>query len=217
MDHEGKQVAEWLNSFGVAGVVLDYRHNGKGYQYPAPQDDAQRAMRLIRSNANLWALDADKVGVLGFSAGGHLASTVTTLFDKNYGKAGDGTDDFSSRPDFSVLCYPVISMTQSFMHAGSRNNLIGKEPKAELTNLMSTDLQVTEKTPPVFLLHAGDDKVVPVDNSLAFYEAMLKANVPGQMHIYDRGGHGFGLGKGRGTVEDWSNICRRWILSVIGD
>ena len=217
MDHEGKQIAEWLNSFGVAGVVLDYRHRGNGYGYPAPLDDAQRAMRLIRSNSKLWAIDPGKIGVLGFSAGGHLASTVTTLFDTDYGKAGEETDALSSRPDFSVLCYPVISMTQPFMHIGSRNNLLGKEDAPELEKLMSTELQVTDKTPPVFLLHAGDDRGVPVENSLAFYKAMLKAKVPGQVHIYDKGGHGFGLGKGKGTTEGWPNVCRDWILSVIGD
>ena len=214
MDHEGEQVARWLNSFGVAGIVLDYRHAGKGYGYPAPLDDAQRAMRLVRSNAGLWGIDTDKEGVLGFSAGGHLASTVTTLFDKEYGKAGDTIDQFSSRPDFSVLCYPVISMDQSLTHKGSRGNLLGNNPDEELCTLMSTDLQVTENTPPTFLMHATDDRAVLPENSIAFYTALQKANVQAEMHIYETGGHGFGLGKGKGAVETWPDLCRRWILSV---
>ena len=168
MDHEGRQIAEWLNSFGVAGVVVNYRHMGKGYGYPAPLDDAHRAMRFVRSNAGLWGIDADKIGVIGFSAGGHLASTTATLFDKGYGKAGDDLDKFSSRPDFSVLCYPVISTTEWFTHKGSRKNLLGKDADDKLARLMSTELQVTEDTPPTFLLHANDDEGVLPENSIAF-------------------------------------------------
>jgi acetyl esterase/lipase len=217
MDHEGKQVAEWLNSFGVTGVILNYRHKGKGYGYPAPLDDAQRAMRIVRSRSKLWGIDADKIGVLGFSAGGHLASTVTTLFDKDYGKAGDEIDKFSSRPDFSILCYPVISMTESFMHKGSRNNLLGKKYDEKLAKLMSTDQQITPNTPPTFLMHASDDKGVPVENSIAFYTGLIKAKVKAEMHIYEKGGHGFGLGKGQPTAKNWPNACRDWILSVVSD
>ena len=217
MDKEGGQIAGWLNSFGVAGIVLNYRHAGKGYGYPAPLDDAQRAMRLVRSNAELWEIDADKVGVLGFSAGGHLASTVTTLFDTEYGKAGDVVDKFSSRPDFSVLCYPVISTTEWFTHKGSKNNLLGKDPDKKLVRLMSTELQVTENTPPTFLLHADDDKGVWPENSIAFYAALRKARVKAEMHIYEKGGHGFGLGKGKGPVESWPDVCRQWILAVTRD
>jgi len=216
MDHEGREVAAWLNSFGVAGIVLDYRHQGKGYSYPAPQDDSQRAMRLIRSHAADWGIDLNKIGVMGFSAGGHLASTVTTLFDK-YGKAGDEVDAFSSRPDFAILCYPVISMSEPFMHRGSRDNLLGPEPNEKLEKLMSTNLQVTSETPPVFLMHAGDDPAVPVENSLVFYEAMRKAKVSGELHIYEAGGHGFGLNRYKGTVLEWPNACRNWILSVTAD
>lgn len=217
MDHEGHQVAQWLNSFGVAGVVLDYRHGGKGYSYPAPLDDAQRAMRMVRSNARQWGIDPDKVGVLGFSAGGHLASTVTTLFGKGYGKAGDAIDEFSSRPDFSILCYPVISMNDSLTHKGSKNNLLGKDPDPKLVKLMSTDLQVTENTPPTFLLHATDDRAVLPENSIAFYTGLRKVNVKAEMHIYEQGGHGFGLGKGKGAVESWPDLCRRWILEITSD
>ncbi len=214
MDHEGKQVAEWLNSFGITGVVVNYRHRGKGYGYPAPLDDAQRAMRIVRSNAGLWEIDTNKIGVLGFSAGGHLASTITTLFDREYGKAGDEIDKFSSRPDFSILCYPVISMTESFMHRGSMINLVGNSPDEKLAKLMSTELQITGNTPPTFLMHASDDRGVPVENSIAFYMGLRKAKVPAEMHIYEKGGHGFGLAKGKQTAKDWPDACRRWILSV---
>lgn len=214
MGHEGKEIAEWLNSFGAAAIVVNYRHQGKGYGYPAPLDDAQRAMRIVRSKSGLWGIDADKIGVIGFSAGGHLASTVTTLSDRDYGKGGDEIDNFSSRPDFSVLCYPVISMTESFMHTGSMKNLLGAEPDDKLAKLMSTELQITPNTPPTFLLHATDDKVVPVENSIAFYTGLRKANVKSEMHIYEKGGHGFGLGKGKGNAEKWPDACRGWILSV---
>jgi acetyl esterase/lipase len=215
MSHEGKQIAEWLNSFGVTGVVLNYRHRGKGYGYPAPLDDAQRAMRLIRSRAGLYQIDVNKMGVMGFSAGGHLASTVTTLFDKDYGKAGDDVDVMSTRPDFSILCYPVISMEDPISNKGSRKNLLGENPEPGLLKLMSTELQITGKTPPTFLLHANDDHGVFPENSIAFYTALRKANIPAEMHIYEKGGHGFGLGQGKGPVETWPDVCRRWIEAQI--
>ena len=217
MDHEGKQTAEWLNSFGTTAIVLNYRHKGKGYSYPAPLDDAQRAMRVVRSKAGLWGIDTNKIGVLGFSAGGHLASTVTTLFDKDYGKAGDQIDKISSRPSFSVLCYPVISMTEPFTHKGSRGNLLGEKYDEKLAKLMSTDLQITDKTPPTFLMQASDDKAVLPENSIAFYMGLLKAKIKTEMHIYEKGGHGFGLGKGQPTAKNWPDACRDWILGVVGD
>jgi acetyl esterase/lipase len=214
MVHEGKDIAEWLNSFGTAAIVLNYRHKGKGYSYPAPLDDAQRAMRIIRGIAAKSNIDANKIGVLGFSAGGHLASTSATLFDKEYGKAGDDTDKLSSRPDFAILCYPVISMTESFMHKGSRKNLLGADFDKKLAKLMTTNLQITEKTPPTFLMHASDDTLVPVENSIAFYTGLLKAKVPAEMHLYEKGRHGFGLGKNKPTAKGWPDACKRWILSV---
>jgi len=216
-DHEGVQIANWLNSYGVAAYIVRYRHAGKGYGYPAPQDDAQRAMRIVRSRAGQWNLDANKIGVMGFSAGGHLASTVTTLFDKGYGTAGDDADQVSSRPDFSILCYPVISMTEWFTHQGSKKNLLGEPADAELAKLMSTDLQVTEQTPPVFLVHADDDRGVWPENSIAFYMALRKAKVKAELHIYKKGNHGFGLGQGKGPVESWPDVCRDWILATIAE
>jgi len=216
MGHEGKQIAEWLNSFGAAAIVVNYRHKGKGYRYPAPLDDAQRAMRLVRSKAALWEIDANKIGVIGFSAGGHLASTVTTLFDKGYGKASDAVDKFSSRPDFSVLCYAVISMTEPFMHRGSRKNLLGAEYDEKLAKLMSTEKQIASNTPPTFLIHSSEDRVVPVENSLAFYTGLVKAKVRAEMHIYEKGGHGFGLAKSNATAKQWPDACRLWMLKVTG-
>jgi acetyl esterase/lipase len=216
MDHEGKQIAEWLNSFGTTAIVLNYRHRGKGYGYPAPLDDAQRALRTVRSKADEWGIDANKIGVLGFSAGGHLASTVTTLFDKEYGKAGDEIDKISSRPDFSVLCYPVISMTQSFTHKGSRKNLLGKNYDEALAKLMSTDLQVAPDTPPTFLMHSSEDDGVLPENSIAFYTGLRRAKVDAELHIYNKGRHGFGLAKGVGTAEQWPEACKRWMLEVTG-
>ncbi|MBN2376858.1 MAG: alpha/beta hydrolase fold domain-containing protein [Sedimentisphaerales bacterium] len=216
-DHEGVQIANWLNSFGTAAFVVHYRHAGKGYGYPAPQDDAQRAMRIVRSRAVECDLDANKIGVMGFSAGGHLASTVTTLFDKGYGMSGDDVDKVSSRPDFSILCYPVITMSEWFTHQGSKNNLLGEHPDADLEKLMSTDLQVTDKTPPVFLVHADDDRAVWPDNSIAFYMALRKAKVEAELHIYKKGRHGFGLGQGKGPVEGWPDVCRDWLLATIAE
>lgn len=214
MGHEGKDIAEWLNSFGVTAFVLNYRHKGKGYGYPAPLDDAQRAMRIIRGIAAKGNIDTNKIGVMGFSAGGHLASTAATLFDKEYGKAGDDTDKHSSRPDFAILCYPVISMTESFMHKGSRRNLLGADYDEKLAKLMTTNQQITPKTPPTFLMHSSEDKAVPVENSIAFYTGLIKAKVRAEMHIYEKGGHGFGLAKSNPTAKNWPDACKQWILSV---
>jgi len=198
--HEGVQVARWLNSFGVAGFVVDYRNMGKGYAYPAPQMDGRRAMRIVRNRAVQWGIDKDKIGVLGFSAGGHLASTVGTLFGRDIGNSEDDLSEVSCRPDFMVLCYPVISMTESFAHKGSKRNLLG-------------DTQVTGETPTTFLLHADDDAGVQAENSVAFYTALREAKVAAEMHVYEKGGHGFGLGKGKGAVEGWAGVCREWILA----
>ena len=216
-EKEGTKVARWLNSFGVAAFVVSYRHKGKGYQYPAPLDDAQRAVRLVRFNAEKYHIDPESIGVLGFSAGGHLASTVATLHGDKYGISGDADDPVnkvSSRPDFAVLCYPVISMNSWYTHKGSKRKLLGEDPDEKLVKLMSTELQVSEETPPIFLIHANDDKSVPPENSVAFYSALRKAKIDGVMHIFKSGGHGFGLGRDGSPAKRWPDLCKKWIQSL---
>ena len=213
MDHEGHQIAEWLNSFGVAGFIVKYRHSrsGAGYGHPAPLQDAQRAIRTVRSGAEQWNVDPDRIGIIGFSAGGHLASSLGTHFHQRYSETKDEIDRVSCRPDFMILMYPVISFTEPFTHKGSRRNLLGENPDPELVENLSNEKQVTPETPPTFLVHADDDKGVPPQNSIAFYLALKKANVPAEMHIYEKGGHGFGPGAGKGPVSSWMLRCSEWM------
>ncbi len=213
MDHEGHQIAQWLNSFGVAGFILQYRHrnSGAGYGHPAPLQDAQRAIRIVRTRANEWNVDPDRIGILGFSAGGHLASCAGTHFQNRYSDARDSIDKVSCRPDFMVLIYPVISFTEWCTHKGSRRNLLGNDPAKELVENLSNERQVTPNTPPTFLIHGNDDKGVPPENSILFYLALRKAKVPAEMHIYESGRHGFGLGKDYGAVSSWPVRCADWM------
>jgi acetyl esterase/lipase len=213
MDHEGRQIAEWLNSLGVAGFILKYRHrnSGAGYGFPAPLQDAQRAMRTVRSLAGQWNVDPSRIGIIGFSAGGHLASSIGTHFHISYYEPKDAIDQASSRPDFMILMYPVISFTEWYTHKGSRTNLLGKNPDEKLVESLSNEKQVTPETPPTFLCLADDDKVVPAENSVYFYLALRKAKVPAEIHIYERGGHGFGPGKGKGSVSSWMARCADWM------
>ena len=216
-DLEGTEVAKWLNSKGVAAIVLKYRlPNSKSNVVPhlTPLMDAKRAIRLVRHHAKEWNINSNKVGVMGFSAGGHLASTLGTHFDNGDKDAKDEVDRLSSRPDFMVLMYPVITMKETYMHAGSRNNLIGEKPSAELANLYSNDLQVTPNTPPTFIVHATDDGAVPVENSLSFYKALVNNKVLAEMHIYPYGGHGFGLATGKGYLETWTDRCIDWLRYI---
>ncbi|MHC4432344.1 MAG: alpha/beta hydrolase [Planctomycetota bacterium] len=194
-------------------LIVKYRHrrSGSGYGHPAPLQDAQRAIRMVRSGAKEWNLDPDRIGIIGSSAGGHLASSAGTHFQHRYSEIGDEIDRASCRPDFMILMYPVISFTESFTHKGSRRNLLGENPDPELVENLSNEKQVTSETPPTFLVHADDDKPVPPENSIAFYLALKKANVPAEMHIYEKGGHGFGPGKGKGPVSSWMVRCRDWI------
>jgi len=210
-DHEGHQVAKWLNSNGVAGFILKYRHRGTGYGHPAPLQDAQRAIRMVRSRAKEWNVQPDRIGVLGFSAGGHLASTAGTHFDKGNAEATDPIDRVSCRPDFMVLIYPVISFADPFSHTGSRKNLLGTQPAADLVENLSNEKQVTPETPPTFLLHTDEDHGVPAENSVAFYLALRRAKVPAEMHIYAKGPHGFGLGKKGEAVATWPDRCIDWM------
>lgn len=211
LDHEGTQVAQWLNSIGVSAFVLNYRHNGKGYQHPAPLSDAQRAIRLVRHNAKQWAIDPNQIGILGFSAGGHLASTAATHYRKSAYEQKDAADQVSCRPDFAVLVYPVITLEPPYHHGGSRRNLLGDNPSPEQIHEFSNQYHVDANTPPTLLVHADDDKGVPPQNSILYYEALKKANVPAEMHIFLKGGHGFGMKKGIGPAENWPDLCRQWM------
>ena len=208
-DHEGRPVAEWLNTLGITAFVLKYRIGPK-YHHPAPLQDAARAVRLVRSRAAEWKIDPKKIGVLGFSAGGHVASTIGTHFDAGQANATDPIDRVSSRPDLLVLIYPVVTMGE-LTHAGSKKQLIGETPSAEMVKLLSNEEQVTKDTPPTFLLHTANDSVVPVENSIHFAEALRKVGVPFEMHIYERGRHGFGLGGDDPILSTWPARCADWL------
>jgi acetyl esterase/lipase len=215
---EGIDVAKWLNSKGIAAIVLKYRlpnSESNIVRQLSPLMDAQRAIRLVRANAEKWKINKDRIGIMGFSAGGHLASTAGTHFDSGNVRAADTIDRISSRPDFMVLGYPVVTMSKSVMHKGSRNNLIGENPTEALANYYSGELNVTSQTPPTFLVHASDDKSVPVDNSLFFYQALRANNIPAEMHIYPKGGHGFGLGLGIKQTESWTDRCIEWLRGLV--
>lgn len=213
-DHEGDQIARWLNSFGVTGVVLRYRHSANGYQHPIPLQDAQRALSTVRSKAEPLHIRPDRIGVLGFSAGGHLASTLGTHFLKGQEDAPDPVDRFGCRPDFLILVYPVITMTDPFCHQGSRRNLLGDSPDPKLIEALSNEKQVTAETPPTFLIHGETDPAVPVENSLAFYTALRKAGVPAELHVFRQGRHGFGLGAKDGEVSAWPRLCEQWMRTM---
>jgi len=206
--HEGAPVAEWLNSLGVAGFVLTYRHAPR-YKHPAPLRDAQRAIRAVRAGADAWGLDR-RVGILGFSAGGHLATTAATHFDAGNAAAPDPIDRESSRPDLAIPIYPVVTMG-AFTHQGSRRNLLGEDPSPALLGLLSNETQVTRETPPMFLVHTYDDAAVPVENSLLLAAALRKAGVPFELHLYERGPHGFGLGGGDRILGGWPERCADWL------
>lgn len=212
-DHEGLQIGQWLNSFGVAGFMVKYRHSrtGAGYGHPAPLQDAQRAVRIVRSRAQEWGVDPNRIGILGFSAGGHLASSAITHFNESFYEAKDKIDRVSCRPDFAVLVYPVISFTEPFTHVGSRRNLLGANPDPALVEKMSSEKQVTPQTPPTFLIATWEDTGVPAENSIYFYLALRKAKVPAEMHIFLKGPHGFGLGQKIEGTSAWPGLCQKWM------
>ena len=216
-DWEGTDIAKWLNSKGIAAIVLKYRlPNSKSNVVPqlSPLLDAQRALRTVHANAQKWNIKKNQIGIMGFSAGGHLASTAGTHFDNGDANAADSVDRLTSRPDFMILMYPVISMSKTYMHQGSRNNLIGANPDSALAKYYSNDLQVTKETPPTFIVHATDDVGVPVENSLSFYQALKTNKVAAEMHIYPYGGHGFGLAVGKGYLNTWTDRCIDWLTSL---
>lgn len=209
MDHEGKQIAEWLNAHGVAAFVLKYRL-GPRYHHPAPLQDAQRAIRYVRLNAAAMGIAPDRIGIWGFSAGGHLASTAGTHFDAGDPNATDPIDRAGSRPDFMILCYPVISFTTEYTHKGSLKNLLGENPDPNLANNLSTETQVTAQTPPAFLFYTNQDPVRP-ENAVLFYMAMRKAGVPAELHIYERGPHGVGLALMDPILSSWPPRLADWM------
>ena len=213
-DWEGTDFAKWLNSQGIAGIVVKYRLPiSKSLTDPkeVPLMDAQRAIRLVRQNATAWNIDPAKVGVMGFSAGGHLASTVSTQYMHEVDRPKDAIDGLSARPDFSILAYPVITFQDGAVHGGSRKNLIGDNASKELKDRFSGELNVKAETPPTFLVHAQDDKGVPIENSLLYYQALHKNGVKASLHIYPTGGHGFAFGLGKGAVESWRDVLLAWM------
>lgn len=207
--YEGHDVADWFNTFGVTGIVLRYRHAPE-YHHPSPLLDVQRAIRTVRANSKQWNLDPGRIGVMGFSAGGHLTSTAGTHFDSGNPDASDPIDRLGCRPDFLILAYPVISMKQ-FSHGGSRRNLLGDNPDPKLVESLSNELQVTSQTPPSFLFHTHTDQAVPVENSVLFYLALRKARVPAELHVYERGRHGVGLGVKDPVLATWPGRLRDWM------
>ncbi|HXS93495.1 MAG TPA: alpha/beta hydrolase [Candidatus Limnocylindrales bacterium] len=209
MEKEGTDVARWLNSLGVSAFVLKYRLGPK-YRHPIELGDAQRAIRKVRARADEYHIKPDRVGIMGFSAGGHLASTAGTHYDAGSASAADPIDRMSSRPDFLVLCYPVISFGQ-FAHRGSERALLGDNPDPKLVELLSNELQVNAQTPPTFLFHTSDDGTVPVENSILFYSALKKAGVPAEMHIYEHGPHGVGLAPTDEALSSWPARLADWL------
>lgn len=210
MEHEGSEIARWLNSLGIPAFVLKYRLGPK-YHHPVELGDAQRAIRYVRAHAAEYGIDPKRIGIWGFSAGGHLAATAETHFDAGQQSSQDPIERQSSRPDFAILAYPVITMREPYVHRGSRQNLLGPTPSAHLLDLLSNELQVTADTPPTFLFHTSDDPVVPVQNSVEFYLALRKASVPAEMHIYEHGKHGVGLAQDNPALASWPVLLSNWM------
>jgi acetyl esterase/lipase len=209
MDHDGRQVAEWLNTLGIAAFVLKYRV-APAYRYPVPLLDAQRALRYVRSNAALYNVAANEIGIMGFSAGGHLAAMVATHFDAGKAVPSDRIDRVSSRPDFLILAYPMISCTEAFRFAASCTNLLGSHADANAAGAVSPEKQVTPNTPPTFLFHTYDDPTVSVENTLAFFAALHRAGVPAELHIFDHGAHGVGLAQDDAVLSSWPKLLENW-------
>jgi acetyl esterase/lipase len=210
MNHEGRQVASFLNSMGIAAFVLRYRL-GPRYHHPIELGDAQRAIRTLRSHASDWRLDPARIGIMGFSAGGHLAMSASTHFDSGKADAADAIDRAGSRPDFAILGYPVISMTQPWTHAGSKKYLLGDNPDPALAKSLSGEEAVTKDTPPTFIFQTDTDTVVPAENSIYYFLALRKAGVPGEMHIFEKGPHGVGLANDDPALSEWSKLLTNWL------
>ncbi|HUT95349.1 MAG TPA: alpha/beta hydrolase [Thermoguttaceae bacterium] len=214
MDHEGDQIGRWFNAMGVAGFIVDYRHRRKGYGHPAPLQDAQRAIRTVRARGAEWGVRPDRIGVMGFSAGGHLASTAATHFDAGRPDAEDPIERASCRPDFAILYYPVVMFDEAFTHRGSQRNLLGENPDPELVRSLSNEKQVTPETPPTFLFHTDEDTGVPAENSVQFYLALRRAKVPAELHVYRQGRHGLGLAPDVPGTGNWPKQCEDWMRGL---
>ncbi len=215
--HEGSHYAMWLNEQGIAGFVLKYRLGTSGYKHPAMMQDVNRAIRYVRANAEKWKLDPKRIGLMGSSAGGHLASTGLTHYDAGDATATDPIDRVSSRPDLGILCYPVITLAGPNAHAGSRKNLLGDNPDPKLVELLSNEKQVTKDTPPCFLFHTFEDSSVKVENSLEFAAALRQNGVPFSLHIYPKGRHGLGLGGQQWDPDNrhpWTTQCALWLKEM---
>ena len=210
MVKEGSDVALWLNSHGVAAFVLKYRLGPK-YHNPIELGDAKRAIRTVRANSAQYGIAADHIGMWGFSAGGHLTASAGTMFDAGNAAATDPIEQQSSRPDFLILAYPVITMQDPSVHKGSRTFLLGDSPAQADMDAMSAELRVTAQTPPTFLFSTTDDKTVPILNSVMFYSALVKAGVPAEMHIFQHGGHGAGLAPANPQLRPWVDLLVKWM------
>ncbi|UYQ92889.1 alpha/beta hydrolase [Chitinophaga horti] len=207
-------MAKFFNNEGFDAIVLHYRLNDaeqSGSRYPDQYNDVTTAMRIVKSKASGWKVDPEKIGVIGFSAGGHLASMLTTIHTPANAEAKNTSEKFSSRPAFSVLVYPVISLSADFKHAGSARNLLGADPRPGLADSLSTQTRVNAQTPPTMLIHSTDDKTVPVENSLVFYNALKANKIPASLHIFDHGGHGYGMAPKDPVINTWPGVAVLWI------
>jgi acetyl esterase/lipase len=213
MNKEGRAPANHLNTLGVAAFVLKYRL-GPNYRHPVEIGDMQRAIRTVRARAAEWHLDPARIGVMGFSAGGHLASTASTHFDRGNHSSTDPIERASSRPDFAILAYPVITLTEAWTHQGSKTNLLGDNPDAALARSLSTETQVTAETPPTFIFHTNADTTVPVENSVYYFLALRKAGVPAEMHIFRDGAHGVGLPMQDVALAEWPRVLANWLRAA---
>jgi len=213
MDYEGRQIASWFNAAGVTAFVLKYRL-GPRYHHPIELGDAQRALRLVRTRAAEFGVKPDRIGMIGFSAGGHLTSTAETHFDSGDPSAADPIDRASSRPDFAILCYAVVSFTAPYTHHGSAQALLGDSPDPKLLEDLSSESRVTPQTPPTFLFSTSGDTAVPSENSVAFYLALHKAQVPAELHIFQKGPHGVGLALGDPALGEWPTLLIHWLRGL---
>lgn len=209
-EHEGRQVADFFNRLGITAFVLKYRL-GPRYHHPAMLDDAQRAIRYVRANAAQFDVRPDRIGIMGFSAGGHLATTAATHFDTGRPRTDDPVDRVSARPDFLIAGYPVVSLIERWTHEGSRDHLLGLDPSQEQLAELSNERHVTEATPPTFLFHTDADTAVPAENSVMFYLALRRAGVPAELHIYEQGPHGVGLAPDDPVLASWSDRLADWL------